>query len=338
MRAPWQGLGDGGSVPWSLGFGLYQGRQARRRRTPAPTSACSSTPCSRDSRMRVEEQLRATDQPEAQYEALKAYLMMYDPARFEAGVAEAAHVEADWEARLGARARRRAASGADTPTSTACSNAGRHRLAASRSDQALVDATRVRGWLGRAAGSSASTTACASAASALGLPRSSRSRKAGGAECATRLRARQRPAADHAACRASSPTTATTRASSPWSARWRARWPAEQSWVLGIETADAKRGDAGPAAAQAAQAADGLLGTRVVDDVRRLYLNEYRDTCAKNYIADVRLQPLTSISAGAREVRASSPAPDTPLVADAASACRSETTLLAPQPGAGRRG
>jgi type VI secretion system protein ImpL len=52
--------------------------------------------------MRVEEQLRAGDQPEAQYEALKAYLMMYDPERFEPASLKA-HVEADWDVRLGAR-------------------------------------------------------------------------------------------------------------------------------------------------------------------------------------------------------------------------------------------
>ena len=50
--------------------------------------------------LRVEEQLRSLDQPESHYEALKAYLMMYDPQRFDAGALKA-HIEADWDVRLG---------------------------------------------------------------------------------------------------------------------------------------------------------------------------------------------------------------------------------------------
>jgi type VI secretion system protein ImpL len=70
-------------VPWSLGFGLYQGKKLDSAARTAYERMLVDAVLPRLA-LRVEEQLRAGDQPESQYEALKAYLMMYDPAHFDA--------------------------------------------------------------------------------------------------------------------------------------------------------------------------------------------------------------------------------------------------------------
>ena len=73
---------------------------------------------------------------------------------------------------------------------------------------------------------------------------------------------------------------------------------------------------------------------RVVDDVRRIYLIEYRDTW-KAFIADVRLGPIGSISQALERTRFLA-APDTPLLPLLRAMSR-ETTLLAGQGAAGQR-
>lgn len=95
-----------------------------------------------------------------------------------------------------------------------------------------------------------------------------------------------------------------------------AQLASEQGWVLGIAAVDTKS----PQAVQAA--------SRLPDDVRRLYLIEYRDLW-KNFIADVKLAPMTSISQSLERARFLS-APDTPLLPLLRAMSR-ETTLLAGQ-------
>ena len=93
---------------------------------------------------------------------------------------------------------------------------------------------------------------------------------------------------------------------------------AEQSWVLGVTPA-------------AGQAADGLLNdNRITNDVRRLYLNDYRDTWRK-YIDDIKLQPLQSMAGAIEKTRFLS-GPDSPLPPMLKTFSR-HTTLLAGQPG-----
>ena len=81
----------------------------------------------------------------------------------------------------------------------------------------------------------------------------------------------------------------------------------------------------------APKSADALVAGatgRVVDDVRRIYLTEYRDTW-KAFIADVRLGPIGSISQALERTRFLA-APDTPLLPLLRAMSR-ETTLLAGQ-------
>ena len=87
-----------GSVPWSLGFGLYQGDKLASAADRAyqrllldgllPSLA-----------LRVEQQLRSGANPELQYEALKAYVMLHDPEHFNAQALKL-YVTEDWKATL----------------------------------------------------------------------------------------------------------------------------------------------------------------------------------------------------------------------------------------------
>ena len=302
---------DADAVPWSLGFGLYQGRKLDGAARSAYERMLKEAVLPRLA-LRVEEQLRAGDHPESQYEALKAYLMMYDPAHFEPASLQA-HIEGDWEARLGREltpAQREAlsrhldallASGAAVsplPQDKALIDVTRTRLATVPLPQRVYSRLRQRG-LGAnfpevtvvgAGGPNASLVFTR----ASGLPLT---RGVPGLFTYDGYHKGLQSVVGEA-----------TRALAE-----------EQTWVLGIAPAQA-------------QGADALLASgRLVDDVRRLYLNDYRDTW-KAFIADIRLQPLTSMSQAIEKTRflAASDSPLTPMLRRFSK----ETTLLAPEPGA----
>jgi type VI secretion system protein ImpL len=90
---------DADSVPWSLGFGLFQGRKLDAAARQAYERMLVDAFLPRLA-LRVEEQVRQSgDAPELQYEALKAYLMLQDPKHFDAE-ALSAYLKADWEVNL----------------------------------------------------------------------------------------------------------------------------------------------------------------------------------------------------------------------------------------------
>jgi type VI secretion system protein ImpL len=91
------GIGD--SVPLSHGFGLYQGRKLDAASQQAYRRMLIDAVLPRLA-LGLEDQLRnGLDNPELQYEALKAYVMLYDPTRFDAAALKL-YVLADWEIRL----------------------------------------------------------------------------------------------------------------------------------------------------------------------------------------------------------------------------------------------
>jgi type VI secretion system protein ImpL len=319
--------GEGKPVPWSHAFGLYQGDKLDGAARGAYQRMLVDAVQPRLA-LRVEEQLRTNQQPDSLYEALKAYLMMYEPARFEAASLKA-HIEADWEARLGreiAVEQRAALSGhldallergatvSPLPRDQALIDVTRTRLAAVPLQQRVYNRLRQRG---------------------LGAEfREVTVAEAGG------------PNAQLVFVRASGlPLTKGVPGLFTYDGYHKGFQKVvgevtktladEQRWVLGIEPAQPQitAQTAGQAAGQAATAATAaLLGSsRLVDDVRRLYLNDYRDTW-RAYIADVRLQPLTSMAQAIEKTRFLS-GPDTPLV-PMLKRFSKETTLLAPQPGA----
>ena len=92
-------IGGGDSVPWSLGFGLFQGQKLDSAARTAYEHMLVDAVQPRLA-LRVQERLRlSSDAPESQYEALKAYLMLYDAQRFDP-VALKKYIEDDWDARL----------------------------------------------------------------------------------------------------------------------------------------------------------------------------------------------------------------------------------------------
>ena len=89
-----------GEVPHSLGYGLFQGRKLDSAARTAYDRMLIDAVLPRLA-LRVEERLRqAGSAPESQYEALKTYLMLHDPARFDDKVLKE-QFERDWDAQLG---------------------------------------------------------------------------------------------------------------------------------------------------------------------------------------------------------------------------------------------
>jgi type VI secretion system protein ImpL len=89
----------GDSVPWSLGFGLYQGKKLDAASQQAYRRMLIDAVLPRIA-LGIEEQLKnGNDNPELQYEALKAYVMLYDPQRFDPAALKL-YVTADWELTL----------------------------------------------------------------------------------------------------------------------------------------------------------------------------------------------------------------------------------------------
>jgi len=302
---------EGQSVPTSLGFGLYQGQKLDSAARTAYERMLVDAVLPRLA-LRVEDQLRGGNQPDLQYEALKAYLMMYDPSVFDAAALKL-HIESDWDGRLGREisAEQRDALSRHLDALLATGAA----VSPLPQDKALIEATRVR-------------------LAAVPLPQ----------RVYNRLRQRglgaNFPEVTAVAAGGANVPLVFVRASGQPLTRGvpglftydgyhkgfqnvvgeaTKTLADEQTWVLGITP-------------QQAQGADALLASgRLADDVRRLYLNDYRDTW-KAFIDDIRLQPLTSMSAAIEKTRFLS-GPDTPLVPMLRRFSK-ETTLLAAQPGA----
>ena len=85
------------STPFSMGFGLYQGDKLAAASRDAYRKLLKNTFMPRLA-LRIEQQLRtdARNNPELLYEGLKAYLMLHDPQHFNA-TALKAYITADWE-------------------------------------------------------------------------------------------------------------------------------------------------------------------------------------------------------------------------------------------------
>jgi type VI secretion system protein ImpL len=87
------------SVPWSLGFGLYQGRKLDSATQQVYQRMLVDAVQPRLA-LRVEDQLKSTaDDPELQYEVLKTYVMLHDPDHFDRDALKS-YVMADWEVNL----------------------------------------------------------------------------------------------------------------------------------------------------------------------------------------------------------------------------------------------
>ena len=296
--------GSDDSVPWTLGFGLFQGRKLDSAARLAYERMLVDAMLPRLA-IRVEEQLRVGgDAQETQYEALKTYLTMYDPQRFDAEALKA-YVESDWDARLASELspEQREAMGrhldallaqgpvvSPQPIDQALVDATRTRIASVDLTQRIYNRLRSRG-LGKTFPEFTIANAGGSNAPLVFVRTSGKPLTSGVPGLFTRdgyhkgfqenVGAVSRQLAD------------------------------EQSWVLNINT------PAGGAA--------NLLTDKVADDVRRLHLNEYVAVW-KTFIADIRLQPMTSVSQSVQISRLLS-SPDSPMV-KLFTAISRETTLV----------
>jgi type VI secretion system protein ImpL len=297
---------EGRAVPWSLGFGLYQGRKldsaAQRAYQRMLVDALQPRLA-----LRVEEHLKASnDNPELQYEALKTYVMLHDPDHFDAGALKL-YVLADWEANLPREvtSEQRAAleshldalleQGATVsplPEDKALLAQTRARLAAVPFSQRVYSRIRREGvpadipefTLAKAAGSSAALVF----------------RRASGAPLTRGVAPLYTYDGYHRGLQKQ--VERTTR-----------QLGDEEGWVLGVSDA-----------ARAGSLRDPLALNRLADDVRRVYLGDYARTW-EAFIADIRLLPMGDVAQSVQMARVLS-APDNPL-APLLRAMVKETTL-----------
>ncbi len=300
-----------GEVPWSLGFGLYQGDMldsaARRAYERMLVDAVQPRLA-----LRVEEQLRAGGAAtETLYEALKAYLMLNQPERFDAAALKR-YFENDWDAGFGRTLTTEQRAQLSGHLDALLAQGGVASPLAL--DEALV--THTRTVLG-----------------ADPLPRRIYNRMRhfglGSAFPEFSIESAAGPKAALAFVRASG---APLRQGVPglytylgYHEGFQAevgkvsdQLAAEQEWVLGIT----------PQMPAARDLATALKGGTLTDDVRRLYLADYVSRWDA-FIADIRILPLSNIGQSVQVSRVLS-ATDSPLPTLMRAISR-ETTLLAPR-------
>lgn len=284
--------GTGEAVPWSLGYGLFQGRKLDSAARAAYDRMLVDAVQPRLA-LRVEEQLRqGGDAPESQYEALKTYLMLHDPKLFDAKVLKN-HVERDWDAQLARELSNEQrsqlsqhldallAQGAvvsPVPEDAALVAATRAQLSSVPLPQRVYNRMRQQGL-----GSD--------------YPEFSVVRAAGNNAALVFTRASGRPLTKGVPGLFS--YAGYHKGFQSEVGRVSAELAEEQGWVLGV--------------AEPARSASALpfAGASLADDVRRIYLNEYAATW-EAFIADIRIVPLTSLSQSVQTARLLS-APDSPL-------------------------
>ncbi|MEX8519898.1 MAG: type VI secretion system membrane subunit TssM [Leptothrix sp. (in: b-proteobacteria)] len=295
-----------GGLLGTQGCGLYQGDKLDAAARMAYERMLADAVLPRLA-LRIEEQLRdgaaTATQNEAQYETLKAYLMLHDAEHFDASALKT-FIEHDWDERLGRSL--------DTEQRARLSEHLDALLALGRvvsplpRDEALISATRAQ-------------------LASVSLPQRiyNRMRRQGlGAEFPdfNVVRSAGTPASLVFVRASGQPLTQGVpglytfegyhRGFQRQVERIAKALADEQPWVLAVQL-------------PAAEAST----TRLGEEVRRLYLNDYAATWDA-FIADVRLQPITSVQQAIQMARLLS-APETPLVPLLKEMSR-QTTLAAP--------
>jgi type VI secretion system protein ImpL len=285
--------GTSDRVPWSLGYGLFQGRKLDSAAHAAYERMLVDAVQPRLA-LGVEEQLRQGGEAgESQYEALKTYLMLRDPQRFDAKALKT-YLERDWEARLAGdlsvEQRSQLSDHLDAllalgavvspvPADAALVAATQAQLTRVPLPQRVYNRMRQRGLgagfpeftMARAAGANASLVFARSSGKPLtqgvpGLFSVAGYRDGFQAEVG----------------------------------KTSAELASEQGWVLGV---------AEPAKTRVAASLAG--GDSLVDNVRTLYLNDYA-AAWETFIADIRIVPLTSLAQSIQTARVLS-ASDSPF-------------------------
>lgn len=293
-----------GDVPWSMRMGLFQGNKLDSAARAAYQRMLGDALLPR-LMLRVEEQLRqGASTPETLYEALKAYVMLHDPAHFDADALKQ-HVEADWLAtrreltpeqreQLSGHLQALLAQGgvaSPLPEDTRLLTSTRQQLATLPLPQRVYNRLKSQGLGGdypeftvsKAAGHNAALVFTRGS----GLPLTQ-----GVPGLYTR--------------------DAYLRGFQPRVGQVAGELAAEQSWVLGVD--EAPKGGAAIARGNAP----------LEEEVRRLYLNDYAATW-EAFLTDVRLLPMATVPQSVERSRLLS-ATDSPLPPLLKAASR-ETTL-----------
>lgn len=272
--------GDAGGVPWSMGFGLYQGDKLGAAAEQSYRRLLQDAFLPRLA-LRVEQLMTgaSVDNPELLYEGLKAYLMLQQPEHFDAAALKA-FISADWEASLPrdvsveqrqeleahlAALFERGAVSSPMPANAALVARARELLARTSIEQRIYNRLKRQGvgsdipefTVARAAGASAGLVFMRASGEPLtrgvpGLYTFDGYHKAflGAAERISGQLAR------------------------------------EESWVLGLPQ---RAADGAKAAAASAAGAAGVKGAdAVLEGVRRLYLQDYANTW-EAFIRDIRV-------------------------------------------------
>ena len=299
--------GKADSVPWKLGAGLYQGSKLDSAARGAYERMLVDAVLPRIG-LRVEEHLRLPGAaPDSQYEALKTYLMLHDVQHFDPEALKA-YVEADWDgqfarwvdgeqrAQLSEHLDALLAQGpavSPLPQDKALIEFHRARLATVPLPQRIYNRMRHRGLGSEFAEFTVVRAAGNNAALVFHRP--------SGAPLTKGVPGLFTYDGYHRGFQKEVSRVARQLADA-------------QAWVLAV----AER----PQDAAATVMADDQL----LDEVRRIYLNEYA-AAWQAFIADVRLQPMSSLAQSIQMARLLS-APDSPLP-PLMKAMSRETTLLA---------
>jgi type VI secretion system protein ImpL len=297
---------EGGRVPWSLGFGLYQGRKLDSAAQRAYQRMLADALQPRLA-LRVEEHLKTSnDNPELQYEALKTYVMLHDPDHFDAASLKL-YVLADWEANLPREVTTEQRTALEAhldalldqgptvsplPEDKALLEQTRARLLAVPFAQRVYSRIRREGVPGDIPEFTVARAAGGGAALVF--------RRGSGAPLTRGVPALYTYDGYHRGFQRQ--VERTTRQLSE-----------EEGWVLGVS--DAVRLNS---------LRDPLALARAADDVRRVYLIDYAKTW-EGFINDIRLLPMTDLAQSVQMARVLS-APDNPL-APLLRALVKETTL-----------
>ena len=285
--------GDDGNVPLSHGWGLYQGRKLDSAARQAYQRMLVDALLPRIA-LRVEDQLRASiDNPELQYEALKAYVMLHDPDHFDADALKA-YFLADWDLNLP-----RSVTTEERAELVGYLNdllAQGPAVSPLPEDRQLVTSTQTR----LVAIPLAQRVYYRLKRQGVGddIPEFTVAKAAGSSAALVFMRASGQPLTKgvpglytfdgyHKAFQASVEKVAPQLAE-------------EESWVLGVQDSARAQSLRNPAAVR-----------RLTDDVRELYLTEYA-TIWENFIGDIRMLPSNSLPKAVQMARVLS-APDSPL-------------------------
>ncbi|MDP9044073.1 MAG: type VI secretion system membrane subunit TssM [Pseudomonadota bacterium] len=288
--------GTGEAVPWTLGFGLFQGRKLDSAARATYDHMLVDAVLPRLA-LRVEEQLRQGGQGgevgESQYEALKNYLMLRDPGHFDAATLKR-YVESDWDTTL--------ARDLTTPQRSQLSQHLDALLAEGPvvspvpADLPLVEATRAQ--LSRVALPQRVYNRMRLRGLGSDYPEFTIGKAAGTNAALVFTRASGKPLTQGVPGLFS--TVGYHKGFQSEVDRVSAELADEQGWVLGLNP---------PAATRIAGAID--PGETLADSVRRIYLTDYASAW-ETFIADIRIVPLTSLPLSIQTARVLS-APDSPF-------------------------